>query len=516
MASTLKRCLVKLALTAVCCVTSVAFATMSHQAVVHGGKYPVYPKIDYGTGAKAALIKKGEYLAKLGDCIACHTKVGDKEVFSGGRAIKTPFGTIYTPNLTPDATGLKNWTEKDFDRALRHGVNPEGKFYYPAFPYLYFNIITKDDVKALWAYFRAIPAVNRKNKKDTMMFPFNWRFLQLGWRVLFYYRHAPGPFKPIAGKSAQWNRGYYIVQGLGHCSMCHTPSYHLIFKSWNLGAPVRKYDLTGAMVQGFYAPNITSTNFSHTPVADFAAVFKKDKLIGGGDVQGPMAEANHDSLKYLTSSDVAAIATYLESVHSQIPPKPKTAGSAEGKKVFNQYCSGCHLTGAGGAPKYGDATAWDPRIKKGLNVLYKNAINGIGGMPPKGTCMSCSTKDIQDAVQYMVAAVKPGAANAIGHGASGAGKAPKPPTIAEGKKIYNERCSVCHNGSYPNAPKTGDKQVWAPLIKQGMSVLFLRAIHGYGNHPRKGGCNTCTDAQVIAATKYMVHESKTKGDYALW
>ena len=352
MKSTTRRFFLRAALgVAFASMTASTFALTTHASVVLGGKYPKYPQVNYGAGPKAAVIERGEYLVKLGDCIACHTVTGQKP-FSGGRAIKTPFGTIYTPNITPDkATGLGNWTEKEFVRAMRKGINPKGKYYYPAFPYLYFNRVTNSDLNAIWEYLRVIPAVHKVNRKDDMMFPFNWRFLQLGWRVLFFYHQAKGPYKPNPKHSAVWNRGYYIVQGLGHCAMCHTPSYHLVFKSWNLGAPIRKYMLTGSMVDGFYAPNITSTNFSKTPVGDFANVFKKGELIGGGEVQGPMAEANHDSLMYLTSSDITAIATYLKSVHSEIPPRPSAGGAGEGKKLFSQYCSGLPLNGSGRCAK---------------------------------------------------------------------------------------------------------------------------------------------------------------------
>lgn len=345
------------------------FATDNYHATAHGGKYPTYPTIHYGTGKKAKLIKRGEYLAKLGDCIACHTKGG--KPFAGGRAIKTPFGTIYTPNITSDkATGIGKWSDKDFIRALREGINPQGKYYYPAFPYIYFNKITTKDIIALRAYLNAIPAVHQKNRNDTMMFPFNWRFIQLGWRLMFFHFQKSGPFVPNPKKSKKWNRGAYIVESFGHCAMCHTTMHHFIFKKWVLGAPVLKYNLTGGFVQGFYAPNISSTGLKNTPWETIADVFKKDKLIGGGKVQGPMAEANHDSLKYLNSADIQAITVYLESVKSQVPPRPKL-GAGAGKKIFNQYCQGCHLTGAGGAPRIGDIATWKPRIKLGMNTLYK-------------------------------------------------------------------------------------------------------------------------------------------------
>ncbi len=499
-------------------IITIAYATGAFVATTHKGYYPTYPKIKYGKGKKAKLLKRGEYLVKLGDCIACHTNHTGGKAFAGGLAIKTPFGTIYTPNITPNKQyGIGNWSTKEFIKAMRKGTSPTGKYYYPAFPYLYFNRVTTKDLIAIKAYLDFIPPAAVKNKKNTMMFPFNWRFLQLGWRMLFFHFQKQGPYKENAKKSADWNRGNYIVQGLGHCAMCHTPSHYLLFKKWSLAAPNRQYDLTGAFIEGFFAPNITNTFLKGKSINDLADVFLKDKLIGGGKVQGPMAEANHDSLKYLSLKDIKAIDMYLITVVSKEPPKPSHGGSglAAGKNIFDTYCTGCHLTGAGGAPKLGDAAAWDPLIKKGLNTLYKNAVNGIGGMPAKGTCSSCTTQDIQDAVQYMVAKVHAGTANTLGFTKP---KAAKPLSLADGKKVYDQYCSACHNPKsiFPGAPIIGDKAAWKPLIAQNLDVLLERSINGYKNMPARGGCSSCDDAQIKAAVKYMVNKSKTKGDYSLW
>lgn len=477
-----------------------------------GSEYPTYPKLNYGTGARAALIKRGEYLAKLGDCIACHTRHYGGKPFAGGLPIKTPFGTLYTPNITPDKkTGIGGWTEQQFFKVMHEGISPKGYYYYPAFPYLYFNKITNKDLHALWAYLQAIPAVDQTNRKNDMHWPFSIRFMQLGWRMLFFHFQKTGPYQYNPHKSKAWNRGAYIVLSFGHCDMCHTPMHYFISKKWVLGAPNWKYHLAGAFVQGYYAPNITGADFKNDPASDFYNVFKKDELIGGGKVAGPMYEANHDSLRYLTKSDVVAITTYLESLNIKEPVKSSSGGPGAG--IFTAHCAMCHVSGAGGAPKIGDKAAWAPRIKLGLPTLYKNAINGIGGMPAKGACTSCSDQDIKEAVQYIVS--KSGK-NAAGVQTKMVGKPYPKLTYADGKKIYQRYCSSCHNGSYPGAPKLGDKAAWAPIIKQGMPILFARTINGYNNMPARGSCSECNTAQLVAAVKYMVRESKTKGDYSLW
>jgi len=489
-------------------------ATNNYAATNHGDKYPTYPSIDYSkySKQKANLIKRGEYLTKLGDCIACHTNTNDKP-FAGGRKIKTPFGTIYTPNITSDKkTGIGNWSLKDFITAMRDGKSPQGQYYYPAFPYIYFNILPTKDLEAIKAYLDTIPAIQQKNKGNDLSFPFSWRFLQLGWRMLFF--HNTGPYKNNPKQSPQWNRGKFLVDGLGHCSMCHTPMHHFISKKWVLGAPIKKYYLTGAMVEGFFAPNITSTNLKDTPIQQIADVFLKDKLIGGGQVQGPMDEANHDSLKYLHPDDIKAIAIYLKTVKSEIPPKINVGtGLAAGKKIYERYCAACHSTGAGGAPIVGKVADWTTRSKLGMNTLYKNAINGIGGMPAKGTCKSCTTQEIQDAVQYMMSESKSGAAVVSTKPTT---KPLKKLTLADGKKIYETHCASCHNGSDANVPALGDKQAWSPIIKKGLDVLIYNTIRGYKKMPVKGSCTKCNDAQIKAAVKYMVNQSKTGGDYHLW
>ena len=175
------------------------------------GHYPKYPKLNLKnkTRQQIAEIMRGEYLVKVGDCIACHTTPAKgSKAFSGGLAFQTPFGVLYSPNITPDKeTGIGKWNDADFIRAVHDGISPESYYYYPAFPYLYFNQITTPDVMAIKAYLDSVPAVNKKKPENNMMFPFNWRFLQLGWRVLFFYAHNDGPYQYDAKHTDQWNVG---------------------------------------------------------------------------------------------------------------------------------------------------------------------------------------------------------------------------------------------------------------------------------------------------------------------
>lgn len=467
--------------------------------------FPTYPPVNTA-GKDPELIKRGEYLAKAGDCIACHTNSPAKGTpFAGGLPMQTPFGTIYSPNITPDKeTGIGNWTDDQFIKAMKLGISPQGHYYYPAFPYLYFSKVSVEDIKAIKAYLDSIPPVKQQNRANDMVWPFNMRLLQLPWRLMFFHPNAV--YKGVPQDSEQWKRGEYLVEGLGHCAMCHSPSYHIFTDKLPLGAPIQKYQLTGSKIQGYLAPNITRTNLADVSEQEIIDVFLKDQMIGGGKVAGPMLEVNHNSLKYLTMPDLSAIATYLKSVQSMSPPQPK--GAAAGKALYENYCSGCHATGAGGAPKYGDPSGWTPIMKNGIDKVYENAIKGIGGMPAKGTCVSCSDQDIKQAVDYMVLSIA---------GKSGTAVAPqKKLTIEDGKRIYEENCSVCHNSGFQKAPKPGDITAWKPMVDQGFLDTYINVITGRHGHPQRGACSNCSDAEIKAAVKYMMQESAPGKDYSLW
>jgi cytochrome c5 len=471
-----------------------------------GENFPTYPTPNYGTGAHAQLVHRGEYLVKAGDCISCHTDSPNNGVpFSGGLALKTPFGLFYSMNITPDQkTGIGKWSDQDFIRAARKGIAPNGSFYFPVFPYTSFTKVSDEDLIAIKAYLFSLPPVHKENKKPGAPWPISWRFLQLGWRMMFFHE---GAYQNDPKQSAAWNRGAYLVQGLGHCGECHTPR--------NLfGAMKDKNFLTGAFVDGYFAPDITQYGLKGATDIDVEDVFvKRQMLKGAGEVQGPMAEVDHNSLQYMSNQDLMAIVTYLKTVKSE---EPKTSsgpvGAGAGKKIYEAHCAVCHGTGAAGAPKLGDAADWDPRIKQGMPVLFQHAINGFNSMPPKGTCMSCSDEEIKAAVQYLADQSKPGAAGA---GTPAAVAAPPQPTLADGKRIYENTCSVCHTQGLLGAPKLGDKAAWAPRIKQNMDILFAHTIKGYNRMPPRGTCVSCTNAELQAAVKYMVQQS-SDGNYSLW
>lgn len=472
--------------------------------------YPKYPPTNPASGAQQDLIQRGEYLARMGDCIACHTDVkGGSPSYAGGLPLETPFGTFYSPNITPDKeTGIGNWTEEDFIRALKEGRDPKGRNYFPVFPYIYFSKMTDDDARALYAYFMNIPAVKKVNKD--LPFPFGLpgaRFSLWGWNLLFFFPED-NSIEYQADKTPEWNRGKYIVDSLGHCSMCHTPL--------NLfGAPKNKYYLTGTFIDGYWAPNITKFGLESATDLQVANVFKSSELINNaGPIAGPMAEVNHNSLSYLTESDQLAIAVYLKTVESEetlkISPSNMPPSLARGKQVYAKACYICHADNKMSAPVLGDSANWYLRLKSsGLTGLYRHTIHGFNSMPVKGACVTCSNNDLISAVDYILNdSLTRSQWNDLAAG--GAEKFP-----SNGQSIYNENCAVCHNDGKLGAPKIGDKELWKSLIAQNMDVLIENTVNGK-KHLKNGGCDQCTTIEVIEAIKYMVSQSKTEGNYSLW
>lgn len=482
---------------------------LSMTSYVASGQYPVYPTINTNglTPDTFKQVKRGEYIVKAGDCIACHTAPNDESrPYSGGLPFQTPFGVLYSPNITPDkATGIGNWSDADFIKAMHEGISPSGSYYYPAFPYIFFNKITDEDLLAVRAYLNLIPAVSKENKDAELIFPFNFRILQLGWRILFFYPERTGPYVPDTSQTDAWNTGKYIVQGAGHCAMCHTPSYYIINENVSLGAPIRKYDLTGAVVEGYLAPNITKSNLGAIPDNELMKVFTQYQLIGGSKLEGPMAEAVHDSLIHLSQQDLLGIIEYLKSVESTIPKQSDVSESATGASVYNNYCSGCHTSGVGGAPQVGNAKSWDTLAGSGIEKLYTVAINGGGNMPARGTCITCTNDEIRAAVDYMVAFSRSKAAETT----------PTPKPAPTSQEIYQRYCSSCHSNPANEAPQLDNKKAWDEISQSGYLAAYKKIMAGK-DHPPNAGCAKCSDAEVLSALKYMMQRGTGKSNYMLW
>jgi mono/diheme cytochrome c family protein len=338
------------------------------------------------SGQDAQQIARGESLSRAGDCVACHTIPGGK-LFGGGRAMATPFGTLYTPNISSDKeTGIGSWSSDDFYRMMHEGKSKDGSLLYPAMPYASYTKVTRADSDAIYAYLMSVPPIHQPNRPHELRFPFNQRELLLGWRTLFFKQ---GEYQPDPTQSVEWNRGAYLVQGLGHCTMCHTEINAL-------GGNTASKEFQGGLipVQNWYAPSLTSNR--EAGLGEWSIDDIVDLLHSGvsnrGAVYGPMAEVVYDSFQYLSEDDVRAVAVYLKALpghSSEVSTTPPTVAVTEeknrlyplGKKIYDAQCALCHADqGQGKLPNF-------PPLANNQSIQMTSAVNPIrmvlnGGYAP--------------------------------------------------------------------------------------------------------------------------------------
>jgi mono/diheme cytochrome c family protein len=249
------------------------------------------------------LIARGKVLAGAGYCAVCHTRAGGQP-FAGGLGVKTPFGTVYSTNITPDPeTGIGSWSLEAFTRAMHEGVSRDGSHLFPVFPYDHFTKVSDDDVKALYAYMMSVPPVRAVAPANTIPFPLNIRLLQEGWKLLFF---QGGRYQPDPSKSAEWNRGAYLATGLSHCGGCHTPRNLL-------GAELSGDAYVGAVVDNWIAPALTDTNPSPVPwtETELFSYLRSGLAPLHGVTAGPMSPVVHTGLSVVPDSDIHAVAVYI-------------------------------------------------------------------------------------------------------------------------------------------------------------------------------------------------------------
>jgi mono/diheme cytochrome c family protein len=347
------------------------------------GALPENPGAAAAPNATTRVITRGEYLARAGDCVACHTMPTGKP-FAGGRPMPTPFGALFVPNITPDdETGIGKWTPDDFYRMMHTGVSKDGTLLYPAMPFASYTKVTREDSDAIYAYLMSVPPVKQPNRPHELKFPFNKRDLLLGWRTLYFKQ---GEYVPDKKQSAEWNRGAYLVQGLGHCAMCHTAINVL-------GGSSESKAFEGGMIpnQNWYAPSLTSNreaglgNWDIKDIADLLQVGVSHR----GTTYGPMAEVVYNSLQYLTDEDVKAMAVYLKALPQRDSEPPPTSQARmvnpsvmeTGRKVYATQCTMCHGDeGKGHPPAY-------PPLAGNQSITMSSPVNAIrmvlnGGYPP--------------------------------------------------------------------------------------------------------------------------------------
>ncbi|MFA5955890.1 cytochrome c [Hyphomicrobium sp.] len=355
--------------------------------------------------ATADLVTRGEYLTRAADCEACHTAKGGVP-YAGGLAFKLPFGTLYSPNITPDKeTGIGNWTDAEFLNAIHKGIAPDGSRLYPAFPYPSYTLLTNDDALAIKTYLFSLTPVKQEAPPNTLMFPFNQRWGMMFWS-LFY--NSNDRYRPNTSQSAEWNRGAYLAEALGHCGECHTPRNLL-------QAVDNKKKFAGAFTAGWRAYNLTqdkTTGIGSWDVETTAKFLAHGHVEGLGTASGPMGEAIDMSLRHMTPEDINALVVYLKTI-PPIPdtslPIPKTMlastfpsdheidENARGAKIFAGACAACHgWSGKSPILTYADfvggRTVNDPTAQNVAQAIIwgvtRHTPNGVVKMPGFGNAYS--------------------------------------------------------------------------------------------------------------------------------
>jgi mono/diheme cytochrome c family protein len=353
--------------------------------------------------ADEQLIKRGEYLARAGDCVSCHTAPGGKP-YSGGLYMPTPFGEISTPNITPDkSTGIGDWSDDDFYRAMHEGIGRGSEYLYPVFPFPWFTKIRRDDVLAIKAYLFSLPAENAPRQPLRLAFPFSIRETLLAWRTAFF---KPATFTAVPHDGDQVNRGAYLVEGLGHCGECH--NRHAVF-----GASDWSGKLKGGEIEGWFAPNLTVAGndsieaWSNEQIVTF---LKSGAASGKGVALGPMRETIDNSLRFLSDDDLGAIAAYIKTATSKESAEA-TAEKAQpatraGGEIYLSSCAFCHDPEGKGVAGVIPALAGNPAVtaegpENVIRVVLGGlkATHGLAPMPAIGVDMPDA--DIAAVVNYV-------------------------------------------------------------------------------------------------------------------
>ncbi len=345
----------------------------------------------------AETIAHGKALTEAGGCAVCHTADPEKP-FAGGKRIQTPFGSLYSPNLTPDRdTGIGAWSDADFTRALRYGIAPDGSYYYPAFPYPYFTRMTKADTLAIRAYLATLAPIRNRAKPPELRWPLNYRIVMRLWNYLFF---QPGLFEPDQLKSTEWNRGGYLVTGLGHCGACHTPKNYF-------GADRRGLAFTGGKVGGWFAPRLDGAergglkSWSAKDILEYLQSGRNGK----SNADGPMAQVIVNSTAKMSDGDVRAIAVYLKSLPAG-PPEPAVTAPPDddmkvGLAIYARDCIACHEADGSGAPRIypplpGNALLLSADPSSTLRVVLDGAQTVTTPRAPNTGSMPAYAKQLSD------------------------------------------------------------------------------------------------------------------------
>jgi mono/diheme cytochrome c family protein len=381
-------------------------------AVATGGLLAVAPALFAREGSHAE-IERGRYLAQAGDCAACHTAEGGQS-FAGGRAVPTPFGVIYSTNITPDGpTGIGNWTSDEFYRAMHEGLAPGGKHLYPAFPYPWYTKLTRADVDAIRSYLATLTPVHHENEPTALPWPFSVREAMAAWNALYF---KEGTFRSNPQKSAEWNLGAYLVEGLGHCGACHSPKNFA-------GAPKRDKAFQGGYGENWYATSLGGD--LHDGLGQWSADDIVQYLKTGANKRaaafGPMSEVVHDSTQYLDDHDLHAMAVYLKDLPPHESPGDTSATLASntsdadrltrGRGLYIDDCAGCHMDNGEGIagvfpPLKGNNVVQSKDPETVVHIVLTGEKTAVTRENPTGLAMPAfdwklSNDQIADLVTYL-------------------------------------------------------------------------------------------------------------------
>lgn len=375
-------------------------------ALLLGSTYVLGAGMAGATAQDADLIKRGEYLATAGDCVACHSAPGGKP-FAGNYVLNTPIGKIRTPNLTPDdETGLGKWSADDFYRALHEGIDNDGQYLYPAFPFAWYTKVSRADSDAIFAYLRSLAPVNEPRQASEIPFPFSIRTALITWRTAFF---TAGEFKPDPEASAEVNRGGYLVEGLGHCGMCHNAN-KIVGNSGLAGK------LGGGVIDGWYAPNITPDG--HQGIGAWAddevVTYLKTGTAPGarpGVAAGPMRQTIMESLSQVKDEDLRAMVAYLRTVPAKQTYKVKDLAAfdksdAPGASTYLTYCSSCHQPDgkgiAGAVPALaGNTSVQSEGPETVLRVIYGGLAAQSGYAPMTAIGQQMTDVEVKNVTDYI-------------------------------------------------------------------------------------------------------------------
>ncbi len=315
-------------------------------------------------------VERGRYLSIVGDCSACHTLPGSGQALAGGRILETPFGSLLSPNISPDpVTGIGAWTDDEFVNSMTKGTARKGTHLFPAMPYTYYTKISRDDALAIRAYLNTLPPVHNEVRADQLPFPVSVRENLVAWDRFFF---RPGEFRPDASKSAEWNRGAYLTEGLGHCGLCHTPKNEL-------GGDEQSRAMQGYALQGWFAADLTNDPRRGLGAwsLDDIATYLKTGVNKFASATGLMAETINDSTSKMSDADLHAIAVYLKDQPGDpanlaqnrteglaAPPAPPSSAMKIGQQIYAAECAGCHKADGQGTPGLFPALARAPLVQQ--------------------------------------------------------------------------------------------------------------------------------------------------------